>query len=257
MRRCRPEQSVFTAAWNAASSPAECAALMHMTAQAAKVFAWELRKQGHPLKKYIGNNVTAICEACGQEYATYPCQVKAGRKYCSRRCQSSRIGDVIRTHGESHSSLYSSWRGMKSRCANQASPAYQYYGGRGICVCDQWIKSYEAFRDWSLSNGYEPSLEIDRVDTNGNYEPSNCRWATRTQQMRNTRKRVNAKTSKYKGVSWCANAQKWRLQVCGDGNTSHRGLFLTELDAAKAYDRIAREEFGEFAHLNFKEDASS
>ena len=78
---------------------------------------------------------------------------------------------------------------MKSRCLNQSVPHYGRYGGRGIGVCDDWI-SFEPFRDWALANGYRDDLSIDRVDTNGDYEPGNCRWATLTTQARNARTNV-------------------------------------------------------------------
>lgn len=77
---------------------------------------------------------------------------------------------------------------MKARCYNKNRWNYQYYGARGIKVCDEWKNDYQKFKKWSLENGYQNNLSIDRIDTNGNYEPSNCRWVTDKEQKNNTRR---------------------------------------------------------------------
>lgn len=195
--------------------------------------------------------IETICELCSQRFLSYP---SAHRKYCGAECSKLTAKTRSRTHGQSRSRLYGIWSSMKTRCNCRTSRVFAYYGERGIGVCDEWSTNFECFRDWALSHGYKVDLELDRIDNDGNYQPSNCRWATRCQQMQNTRKRSNAKTSRYRGVSWCANVSKWRVQLCSNGKSIHGGLFLSEEKAARARDALAREFHGNHVSLNFKED---
>ena len=92
-----------------------------------------------------------------------------------------------RTHGDSKNPLYGVWRNIRDRCTNPNLSLYKFYGERGIKVCDEWMSSYEKFREWALSTGYHIGLVIDRFNTFGNYEPSNCRWITQKENTRNMR----------------------------------------------------------------------
>lgn len=89
------------------------------------------------------------------------------------------------THGASNTRLYGCYKAMKSRCYREKDIHYNAYGRRGIVVCDEWLNDSKAFIDWALDNGYSDDLTIDRIDVNGNYEPSNCRWIPMSEQYKN------------------------------------------------------------------------
>lgn len=94
---------------------------------------------------------------------------------------------AVTTHGAAGCRLYRIWKAMHTRCYNQNSPAYSYYGGRGIEICDEWKSDFSSFPKWASGNGYSDELTIDRVDNNKGYSPDNCRWATMAQQNENKR----------------------------------------------------------------------
>ena len=95
------------------------------------------------------------------------------------------------THNSSKTRLFRIWQHMKARCYNPNYKFYSYYGGRGITICDEWRNDFISFQQWSLSHGYTDELTLDRINTNGNYEPDNCRWVTRKIQQNNNRRNLN------------------------------------------------------------------
>lgn len=123
---------------------------------------------------------TSVVASSLQEGNTRSCGCLS-REVAAERCE---------THGLSHTRRYRILRGMVQRCYNPKGSSYENYGGRGITVCDEWREDFIVFYEWAEDNGYSPALSIDRIDVNGNYEPSNCRWASPKEQNRNTRRNV-------------------------------------------------------------------
>ena len=88
-------------------------------------------------------------------------------------------------HGLRHTRLYRIWSNIKTRCYNVNDPHYERWGARGVGMCDEWRNDFKSFYDWSISKGYSDELTIDRINSNGNYEPTNCRWVTLAENNRN------------------------------------------------------------------------
>jgi len=99
------------------------------------------------------------------------------------------MGKANTTHGHTKTTLYYTWADMIDRCENKKNGAYNDYGGREICVCEEWHNA-EIFIKWANENGYRKGLQIDRINNNGNYEPSNCRWVTRVVNANNKRSNI-------------------------------------------------------------------
>jgi len=143
-------------------------------------------KLHHKTQKYTidgkkkGHQYFWLCKCdCGNETIIPTSNLRKGLiKSC---------GCLKYTHHLSNTRLYRIYIGMKTRCYNSKSLSYKDYGGRGITICQEWLDDFMNFYNWAKDNGYSDNLSIDRINVNGNYEPSNCRWATQEEQSNNTR----------------------------------------------------------------------
>lgn len=154
---------------------------------------------------------------CGNE-CVMPTGIIKRKRHCG--CQTKRLMSEasknrihargIKTHGDSNSRLYRVFIGMIDRCEREGHVQYANYGGRGIKVCDEWRHDYSAFREWALVNGYDDGAAhgectIDRIDPNGDYSPTNCRFVSMVEQNNNKRNnRLVTMDGKTQNVTqWC------------------------------------------------------
>lgn len=115
------------------------------------------------------------------------------------------------------------YKNMMNRCFKESSSDYKNYGGRGITVCDEWANDFFKFKEWAEQNGFREDLTLDRIDVNGNYEPSNCRWATHKEQCRNKRNTVYL-TYKGNKVAQAQFAEDFNIRYYKVDNLVKKGL---------------------------------
>lgn len=178
-----------------------------------------------------------VCRCdCGTIKEIKVSQVKSGDTVScgcyGREMTSMRMKDNGKKGYDTKSRLYRIWSGIKVRCYNKNHKDYALYGAKGVRVCDEWFNNYTDFQEWSLVNGYADNLSIDRIDTNGNYEPSNCRWTTALIQGRNKKVKSNSGTG-IRGVQKSSYGTYYA--IIGDGKTNkYIGSYKTIEEATKA-----------------------
>lgn len=128
------------------------------------------------------NGAWWLCKCdCGNETTVLTSRLNIGKtKSCG--CWHT---ERIKKHGKSYTRIYKVWTGIKDRTNPNNIGCRNNYRKLGVDMCEEWRNSFETFYEWSMANGYKDNLTIDRINNDGNYEPSNCRWATATQQAKN------------------------------------------------------------------------
>jgi len=169
------------------------------------------------IEKYISpkgkkkNKVYYVCQCdCGKNLIVLKNEITSnGTKSCGCKREEN-IRKSITIHNMTKTRLYKIWRNIKTRCLNKNNKHYKDYGGRGITICEDWKNDFMSFYNWAITNGYKEDLTIDRIDVNGNYEPSNCRWADRTIQNKNKR---NNHLITYNGETHCVAEWSGILEI--------------------------------------------
>ena len=183
-----------------------------------------------------GNNQFYLCKCdCGKEKIIQKYSLIYGKTRSCGCLRKELLRERNKTHNLSNSRLYGIYRHIKERCYNPNCKAYKYYGSCGIVMCEEWAINFMNFYNWAMANGYKENLTIDRIDVNGNYEPSNCRWATKKEQSIN-RRNIHLITFNDKTQT----LTDWAKDLNINFNTLYQRIITNQWDTEKAFTKPIR-----------------
>lgn len=169
-----------------------------------------------------------VCDCGGQKSVRSSVLLRGECKSCNQ-CKQNEKPLFVRTH---KNRLYHAWSEMRRRC-NGRCTNHQYYGDKGISYCTEW-DDFDVFAAWAIENGYQPGLEIDRIDSDMNYTPNNCRWVSHKKNSRNRKARSN-NTTGYPGVQerkLKSGGVSYRVTITTDNGKINLGSYPTIAEAA-------------------------
>lgn len=154
-------------------------------------------------------------------------------------------GHHLKKHGLATTKIYHIFWGMLNRCYKETNSAYEYYGGKGIKVCEEWngFDKFMNFYEWAMGNGYKEGLQLDRIDNDKDYCPENCRWVTAEENARNQKVRKD-NTSGYKGINFDKRKNLWAVRISANGKRLYVGRFKKLDDAVKARKEAEKKYWG-------------
>lgn len=137
-------------------------------------------------RDYTTRGVYWVCQCeCGHKAYVDGRYLRKGITKSCGCLQRECVKQKATSHGQSKTRLYKKWADMKGRCNNPNNSLYPYYGARGIKVCEEWDENFEAFQNWALKNGYKEELSLGRIDKNGDFNETNCKWMTKSELITN------------------------------------------------------------------------
>ena len=195
-----------------------------------------------------GRRIVKVKCECGKVFDSLFDSLRSGNTKSCGCLHKDKVRERLLKHGLARSPEYRAWSDMWQRCTNPKCKNYNNYGGRGIVVCSRW-QEFQVFMS-DMGNRPSDAHSLERVNVNGNYEPTNCTWATASQQNFNRRP-----TRKYRGVRPSRHdGTRFESRIVKDGITYHLGTFDTEIESAWAYDKRAVELYGPRAYQNLSHE---